>query len=33
MALQGVNLIILLIAVLVDVGGWGGGAWHRRNRW
>lgn len=33
MALQGINLIILLIAVLVDVGGWGGGAWHRRNRW
>jgi hypothetical protein len=33
MALQGVNLLILLIAVLIDVGGLGGGEWHRRTRW
>ena len=28
----GVNLIILLIAVIIDLGGWGGGEYHRR-RW
>jgi hypothetical protein len=33
MALEGVNLIILLVAVVVDLGGLGGGEWHRRNRW
>jgi uncharacterized oligopeptide transporter (OPT) family protein len=27
--LAGVNLIILIVAVIVDVGGLGGGAWHR----
>jgi hypothetical protein len=31
--LEGVNLIILVIAVVIDAGGLGGGAWHRRNRW
>jgi hypothetical protein len=30
--LEGVNLIYLLVAVIVDVGGWGGGEYHRR-RW
>jgi hypothetical protein len=30
--LDGVNLIILLIAVLIDAGGLGGGEWHRRRR-
>lgn len=30
---DGVNVIILIIAVLIDVGGLGGGAWHRRSRW
>ena len=33
MALEGFNLIILLIAVVIDLGGLGGGEWHRRNRW
>jgi hypothetical protein len=27
-----VNLIILIVAVLIDAGGVGGGAWHRRRR-
>jgi len=31
-ALQGLNLIILLIAVLIDLGGLGGGEYHRRSR-
>ena len=30
--LDGVNLIILVIAVLIDAGGLGGGEWHRRSR-
>ncbi len=30
---DGVNLIILIIAVLIDAGGLGGGEWHRRRRW
>ena len=29
----GVNLIILIIAVVVDLGGLGGGAYHQRSRW
>jgi hypothetical protein len=29
----GINLIILIIAVIVDLGGLGGGAYHRRTRW
>jgi hypothetical protein len=32
MALEGVNLIILLVAVIVDIGGLGGGEYHRRRR-
>jgi hypothetical protein len=28
----GVNLLILIIAVVIDVGGLGGGAYHRRTR-
>ena len=32
-ALAGVNLLILIIAVVIDVGGIGGGEWHRRRRW
>jgi predicted MFS family arabinose efflux permease len=28
----GINLIILIIAVVIDVGGLGGGAYHRRTR-
>ncbi|HMD37938.1 MAG TPA: hypothetical protein VKH15_01570 [Candidatus Acidoferrum sp.] len=31
--LVGINLIILVIAVVVDLGGWGGGEYHRRTRW
>jgi hypothetical protein len=29
----GINLVILIIAAIVDVGGWGGGEYHRRRRW
>jgi hypothetical protein len=29
----GVNLIILVIAVVIDLGGIGGGAYHRSRRW
>jgi hypothetical protein len=32
-ALAGINLIILVIAIIVDIGGLGGGEWHRRRRW
>ncbi len=31
--LDGVNLIILIVAVIIDVGGLGGGEWHRRQRY
>jgi UDP-N-acetylmuramyl pentapeptide phosphotransferase/UDP-N-acetylglucosamine-1-phosphate transferase len=33
MPLEGVNLLILLVAVIVDLGGLGGGEYHRRRRW
>jgi len=29
--LVGVNLLILIIAVVIDIGGLGGGAYHRRT--
>jgi hypothetical protein len=29
---QGANLLILILAVVVDVGGLGGGEYHRRRR-
>jgi len=32
-AIAGINLIILIIAVIIDVGGLGGGEYHRRSRW
>ncbi len=32
MPLEGLNLILLLIAVIVDLGGLGGG-YQRRSRW
>lgn len=32
MPLQGINLIILLVAVLIDLGGLGSGEYHRRRR-
>ena len=31
--LAGINIIFLLIAIFLDLGGMGGGAWHRRNRY
>jgi hypothetical protein len=30
--LEGVNLLILLVAVIIDAGGLGGGEYHRRRR-
>lgn len=30
--LEGINAVILLVAVLIDAGGLGGGEWHRRTR-
>ena len=30
--LEGVNLIILVVAIIIDLGGIGGGEWHRRRR-
>jgi len=32
-AIQGVNLVILIVAVVIDAGGWGGGEFHRRSRY
>lgn len=32
-AIAGVNVIILILAVLIDAGGLGGGEYHRRTRW
>jgi hypothetical protein len=31
-ALQGINLLILLVAVIIDLGGLSGGEYHRRRR-
>jgi len=31
--MAGLNLILLIIAVVIDVGSWGGGEYHRRTRW
>jgi hypothetical protein len=30
---EGVNLIVLIIAVVIDLGGLGGGEYHRRGRY
>ena len=30
--IDGINLIFLIVAVLIDAGGLGGGEWHRRRR-
>lgn len=32
MPLEGINLLILVLAVVIDVGGLGGGEYHRRSR-
>ena len=32
MPLEGINLLIMLVAVIVDLGGVGGGEYHRRRR-
>ena len=31
--IAGINLLILIVAVVIDLGGVGGGAYHRRRRW
>jgi len=31
--IAGLNLLILIIAVVIDVGSLGGGEYHRRRRW
>ena len=31
--LEGINVLILIVAVIIDVGGLGGSEWHRRSRW
>jgi hypothetical protein len=31
--LDGTNLLILIIAAVIDAGGLGGGEWHRRSRY
>jgi hypothetical protein len=31
--LAGINLLILLVAVVIDLGGLSGGEYHRRRRW
>jgi UDP-N-acetylmuramyl pentapeptide phosphotransferase/UDP-N-acetylglucosamine-1-phosphate transferase len=30
--IDGVNLLLIVVAVLIDAGGLGGGEWHRRSR-
>lgn len=31
--IAGINAFFLIVAVIVDLGGLGGGEWHRRSRW
>ena len=31
--IAGINLLILIITVVLDLGGLGGGEYHRRTRW
>lgn len=31
--IAGTNLVILIVAAVVDIGGLGGGEYHRRSRW
>ena len=30
--IAGLNLVLLIVAVIIDLGGWGGGEYHRRVR-
>ena len=30
--ISGVYVIVLIVAVIVDIGGWGGGEYHRRRQ-
>jgi hypothetical protein len=32
-AIAGINLVILVVAVVIDLGGLSGGEYHRRSRW
>ena len=32
-SIGGINLLILIIAVVIDLGGLSGGEYHRRTRW
>ena len=32
-SIAGINLVLLLVAVVIDLGGLGGGEYHRRARW
>jgi hypothetical protein len=31
--IAGINLVILIVAVVIDLGGLSGGEYHRRTRW
>ena len=31
--IAGINLVILIVAIVIDLGGLGGGEYHRRSRW
>jgi hypothetical protein len=31
--IAGINLVILIVAVVIDLGGLSGGEYHRRRRW
>jgi hypothetical protein len=31
--IAGINLLILIVAVVIDLGGLSGGEYHRRRRW
>jgi len=33
MRMEGLNLLILIVTVILDMGSLGGGEWHRRQRW
>jgi hypothetical protein len=31
--IEGLNLVFIIVAVVIDLGGLSGGEWHRRRRW